>query len=61
MKESRIEMAKYKVTISLNSISYDIEAENEDKAVTIANELAMTESHYDLLKWADYETEEIND
>lgn len=54
-------MAKYKVTISLNSISYDIEAENDEKAVTIANELAMSESHYDLLKWADYETEEITD
>ena len=52
---------KYKVTISLNSISYEIEAENEEVAIQKANELAMTESHYDLLKWADYEAEQIND
>jgi len=48
-------MKKYKVTINLNSISYEIEAENEDKAVAQAYELAMEESQYDLLKWADYE------
>lgn len=52
-------MPKYKVTIYLNAIDYELEAENKDKAITMARDYAMQESHYDILKWADYETEEI--
>jgi hypothetical protein len=45
----------YQVRVYLNALSYDIEAENEDKAIEIAYDHASNESHYDLLKWADYE------
>ena len=51
--------SKYKVSIFLNAISYEVTAENEEEAVEKAEEFAMTESHYDLLKWADYEVEEV--
>jgi hypothetical protein len=54
-------MPKYNVRINLNSISYEIEADNEDKAVEFANNCASGETAYDLLKWADYETEVITD
>ena len=50
-------MTKYNVRIDLNSINFDIEAENKDEAVQKANELAMDETMYDILKWADYEVE----
>jgi hypothetical protein len=52
-------MATYKVTVNLNSITYDIESENEDKAIEIARDNVTEESHYDILKWADYEVEEV--
>jgi hypothetical protein len=48
-------MEKYEVRINLNSISYEIEATNEEEAIAQAYELALQESQYDLLKWADYE------
>ena len=51
---------RYEVKIFLNAISYSVEAENEDSAVEIAKNLAMEESQYDLLKWADYEVEKEN-
>ena len=54
-------MAKYEVKIFLNSVSYEIEAENEDKAIEQAEEYALEESQYDLLKWANYEVEEIKE
>lgn len=52
-------MAKYKVTINLNSLSYEYEAENEDEAISKAEEMALEEPQYDLLKWASYDVEEI--
>ena len=48
-------MEKYEVEINLHSISYEIEAENEEEAIAQAYELAMQETQYDLLKWANYE------
>jgi len=47
-------MTKYEVTIHLDPITYVIKAKDEEQAIEQAEELAMEESHYDLLKWADY-------
>jgi hypothetical protein len=52
-------MPKYEVRIDLNSITYEIEAENKEKAVDSAIEIVYYETMYDLLKWAKYEVEEI--
>jgi disulfide oxidoreductase YuzD len=52
-------MPKYEVRIDLNSITYEIEADNEDKAVKFAKEIANDETMYDLLKWALYTVEEM--
>lgn len=52
-------MAKYKVTVSPISFSYEIEATDEDTATDKALELSIQESQYDLLKWADYEVTEV--
>lgn len=54
-------MTKYLVTINLNSISYEIEADNEEKAIESAQECFYDETMYDVIKWADYETEVITD
>jgi len=51
----------YEVKINLNSITYEIEADDEDTAIEEASELALDETQYDLLKWADYDVEEIKD
>jgi hypothetical protein len=51
-------MKRYRVTIDLNSISYEIEAENEEKAIEYAEECFYEETLYDILKWANYITEE---
>lgn len=51
-------MTKYQVIVDLNSITYEIEAEDEEQAIEQAEELAMEESQYDLLKWADYSVDE---
>jgi len=53
-------MPNYEVRISLNSITYEIEADDEDKAIEIAEENVYDETMYDLLKWADYEVKEID-
>jgi hypothetical protein len=50
-------MPKYNVRIDFNSINFDIEADNEEESIQKANELAMEENMYDILKWADYEVE----
>ena len=49
----------YEVRIFLNSLSYQVTAENEQEAINKAEEFAMQEGHYDLLKRADYEVEEV--
>ena len=51
-------MNKYRVTVNLNSISYEFEAENEAKAIEFAEECFYDETLYDILKWANYEIEE---
>lgn len=53
-------MTMYKVTVNLNSISYEVEAEDEDKAINLAEQMALDEPQYDLLKWANYDIEEIS-
>jgi disulfide oxidoreductase YuzD len=52
-------MPKYEVRIDLNSITYEIEADNEDEAVEFAEEIVYDNTMYDLLKWADYTVEEM--
>jgi hypothetical protein len=51
-------MARYRVTINLNPISYEIEADNEEKAIEYAQECYYDETLYDLVKWATFSTEE---
>lgn len=50
-------MTTYDVRIFLNNLSYSVTADNEKDAIEKAYEFATQESHYDLLKWADYEVE----
>ena len=52
-------MEKYNVRIDLNSITYTLEAENQDTAIELAKEFFENESHYDILKWANFEIKEI--
>jgi len=52
-------MPKYEVRINLNSISYEIEADNQDEAIKTASELIFDEAMYDIVKWAEYEAEEL--
>lgn len=54
-------MKLYRVTIDLNSISYEIEAEDESKAIDLAQECFYDEKLYDILKWADFQTEELEE
>lgn len=54
-------MTRYEVTVDLNSLTYVIDAEDEEAAVEMAHDLAMEESHYDILKWADYHLEEVKE
>lgn len=49
---------KYEVVILLNALRYQVEAGSEEEATDKAKELFYEQSHYDLLKWADYEIEE---
>ena len=49
-------MELYRVTIDLNSISYELEAENEDKAIEYAKECFTDETPYDIIKWANFHT-----
>lgn len=52
-------MPKYMVQISPNSISYELEADSEKKAIEYAQECFNDETIYDILKWAIYEVEEM--
>jgi len=54
-------MPKYEVRINLNSITYELEADDEGEATNHAHQMALDETQYDLLKWADYEVSEIKD
>jgi hypothetical protein len=50
-------MTEYNVRLDLNSLNFNIEADNEDEAIKKANDFAMNESLYDILKWAEYYVE----
>ena len=54
-------MNKYKVTINLNSISYELEAENDSKAVEYAQECFYDEKLYDIIKRASYQIDELKE
>jgi hypothetical protein len=49
-------MDRYRITIDLNSISYELEAESESKAIEYAQECFFDEKLYDLIKWANFQT-----
>lgn len=50
---------RYRVTINLNSITYEFNEENEDEAIKKAHDMGLEELTYDLFKWATYDVEEI--
>ena len=52
-------MKLYRVTIDLNSVSYELEADDEEKAIEYAQECFYDEKLYDLLKWANYDINEM--
>lgn len=52
-------MAKYRVDIHPNAITYEVEADSEDEAYSIAEELTMNTNAGELLEGAIYEAEEI--
>lgn len=52
-------MPNYQVRINLNSISLEVEADDEDHAIELAEEIALEENMYDILKWAEYDVEEV--
>jgi hypothetical protein len=54
-------MPKYKVTINLNSLSYEVDTEYEYDAVKLAEQMALDEPQHYLLKSAYYDVEEITD
>jgi hypothetical protein len=45
----------YTVRVSLNSVTYEVTADDEQQAIEKAHEFILEESTYDLAKWADYE------
>jgi hypothetical protein len=52
-------MKLYRITIDLNSISYEVEAESESKAIEFAQECFFDETLYDIIKSADYKTQQL--
>jgi hypothetical protein len=52
-------MKRYRVTIELAQLGYEVEAFTEDKAFEYAEECYFQESNYDVLKHAKYTIEEI--
>jgi hypothetical protein len=52
-------MELYRVTINFNPISYELEAENEDKAIEYAQECFFDETLYDIIKWADLKVQQM--
>ena len=49
-------MSLYRITIDLKSISYEVEAESEEKAIEFAQECFFDETLYDVIKYADIQT-----
>lgn len=52
-------MELYRVTIDLNPISYELEAESEDKAIEYAQECFFDETIYDIIGSADFEVQQM--
>jgi hypothetical protein len=46
----------YRITIDLKPISYEVEAESEEKAIEFAQECFFDETLYDVIKYADIQT-----
>ena len=54
-------MPNYEVTIDLSSLTYEIEADTEEKAMEFAKEIVYDNTVYNLLEWADYTAKEIKE
>jgi hypothetical protein len=52
-------MKTYRVQIDFMPIGYEVEAENEDKAIEYAEECFFQETNYDILKHAKYTIDEV--
>jgi len=52
-------MKRYRVTIELAPLGYEVEAFTEDKAMEYAEECFFQETDYDVLKHAKYTIEEV--
>lgn len=53
-------MKTYEVVVRLQSQTFTVVAEDEEAAIGIAYETATSNSPEDLVKWADYEVEEVS-
>ena len=49
----------YEVKVMLQSQTFTVVAEDEEGAVAIAYETAISNTPAELVKWADYEIEEV--
>jgi hypothetical protein len=55
-------MSKYEIVIDLNSLRFEIQAEDEEVAIEQARKLAMeTLDPWDALKWAEFHVEEVTE
>ena len=52
-------MKNYRITVELVPISYEIEAENEEKAKEYAKDCFFDETIYDIFKYAELQTEQL--
>ena len=52
-------MELYRITINFNPISYELEAESEDKAIEYAQECFFDEKLHDIIGSADFEVQQM--
>lgn len=52
-------MELYRITINFNPISYELEAESEDKAIEYAQECFFDEKLHDIIGSADLEVQQM--
>jgi len=52
-------MKNYRITVELVPISYEIEAENEEKAKEYAKDCFFDETIYDIFKYAELQTQQL--
>ena len=52
-------MKNYRITVELVPISYEIQAESEEKAKEYAKDCFFDETIYDIFKYAELQTEQL--